>query len=430
MVDRSMDVARELCAFLDASPSPFHACAEAARRLERAGFTRLHERDPWPRAAGRHYVLRGGSLVAWAVPEGAEPARGLRLIGAHTDSPNLRLKPRPDLSRAGLRQLGIEVYGGVLLNSWLDRDLALSGRVFVRGKHGPEERLFALPGPLLRVPQLAIHLNRDVTTAGLVLNPQVHLNPLLASESGREPSFRELVGRALDLAPDSILSWDAMLHDAQPAALVGLDQAFVSAARLDNLGSSFSALAGLLERLAAPRAPRHVAAVVLFDHEEVGSTSARGAQGTFLRDVLERSVLARGGSREDFHRAIADSICLSADMSHATHPNYPEKHDPEHPIRLNGGPAIKTNTNQRYASEGETEAVFLEACAEAGVPCQRYSHRNDLPCGTTIGPLAAATLGMRTVDVGSPMLAMHSCRELAGAHDVLAMARAMAAFLS
>jgi len=430
MVDRSLDVARQLCAFLDASPTPFHACAEAAQRLERQGFTRLDEREAWPRGAGRHYVVRAGSLVAWAVPEGAEPARGLRLIGAHTDSPNLRLRPRPDLSRAGLRQLGVEVYGGVLLNSWLDRDLALAGRVFLRGPHGPEERLFALPGALLRVPQLAIHLNREVNTTGLVLNPQVHINPLLASESGREPTFRELVARALEVAPDVILSWDAMLHDAQPAALVGLDQAFVSAARLDNLGSSFSALLGLEQRLAARNAPQHVAALVLFDHEEVGSTSARGAQGAFLRDVLERTVLARGGNREDFLRALSDSICLSADMSHATHPNFPEKHDPEHPLRLNGGPAIKTNTNQRYASDGETEAIFLEACAEAAVPCQRYSHRNDLACGSTIGPLTAAALGMRTVDVGSPMLAMHSCRELSGAHDVLSMARAMAAFLS
>lgn len=430
MADRALAVARELCAFLDASPSPFHACAESARRLERLGFRRLLERDPWPGDGGRYYVLRGGSLVAWAVPEGAEPARGLRLIGAHTDSPNLRLKPRPDLGRAGLRQLGVEVYGGVLLNSWLDRDLALSGRVFLRGKDGPKEQLFRLEGPLLRIPQLAIHLNREVTSEGLVLNPQVHLAPILASDSGREPTFRELVARALEVAPDALLSHDAMCHDAQPAALVGLDEAFVSSPRLDNLGSCFSALVAFAERWEAPRAPRHVAALVFFDHEEVGSTSARGAQGSFLRDVLERGILARGGTREDYHRAIADSVCLSADMAHATHPNYPEKHDPEHPVRLNGGPVIKTNTNQRYASEGETEALFLEACAAAGVPCQRYSHRNDMPCGTTIGPLTAATLGMRTVDVGSPMLAMHSCRELSGARDAHAMARAMAAFLT
>jgi aspartyl aminopeptidase len=424
------DVARDFCAFLDAAPTPFHACAESARRLERAGFRRLLERDPWPGGSGRHYVVRGGSLVAWSVPEGADPARGLRVIGAHTDSPNLRLKPRPDLSRAGLRQLGVEVYGGVLLNSWLDRDLALAGRLFVRGKEGPEERLFRLDGPLLRVPQLAIHLNREVTTDGLVLNPQVHLNPLLASESGREPTFRELVARALSLAPESVLSWDAMCFDSQPSALVGLEQAFVSSPRLDNLGSCYSALAAMLARLEGPRAPQSVHVLAFFDHEEVGSTSSRGAQGAFLRDVLERGILARGGTREDYHRALAASICLSADMAHATHPNYPEKHDPEHPVRLNGGPVIKTNTNQRYASEGETEAVFLEACAAAEVPCQRYSHRNDMPCGSTIGPLTAATLGMRTVDVGSPMLAMHSARELSGARDVATMARAMAAFLA
>ena len=432
MVDRSQEVARELCAFLDAAPTPFHACAEVARRLERAGFARLAEAEPWPRqAAGapvRCYVQRGASLAAWAVPEGAEAARGWRIAGAHTDSPNLRIKPCPDGGRAGLRQLGVEVYGGVLLNSWLDRDLALAGRAFVRAARASEERLFQLARPLLRVPQLAIHLNREISTDGLHLNPQVHLNPLFASDGGDQPAFREILGAALEVEPGSVLSWDAMLYDAQPARLVGQDEEFVSAGRLDNLCSCFCALAGLLERLARREPPRWVAALVFFDHEEVGSASARGAQSGFLRDVLERSVLARGGAREDYHRAVAGSVCLSADMAHATHPNYPEKHEPEHPVRMNGGPAIKTNVNQRYASEGESEAVFLEACTRAGVPCQRYVHRGDLVCGTTIGPLTAASLGLRTVDVGNPQLAMHSARELCGARDPWYLARALAAF--
>ncbi len=432
MVDRSQEVARELCAFLDASPTPFHACAEVARRLERAGFARLSEAEPWPKASSsapaRFYVLRGGSLAAWAVPEGAEAARGWRIAGAHTDSPNLRIKPNPDGGRAGLRQLGVEVYGGVLLNSWLDRDLALAGRAFVRGARATEERLFLLARPLLRVPQLAIHLNREISTEGLLLNPQVHLNPLFASDSGEQPAFRALLAEALEVEAGSVLSWDAMLHDAQPARLIGQDEEFVSSGRLDNLCSCFCALTGLLERLARREPQRSVAALAFFDHEEVGSTSSRGAQSGFLRDVLERSVLARNGAREDYHRAVAASVCLSADMAHATHPNYTEKHEPEHPVRMNGGPAIKTNVNQRYASEGESEAVFLEACARAGVPCQRYVHRGDLPCGTTIGPLTAANLGLRTVDVGNPQLAMHSARELCGARDPWYLARALAAF--
>jgi aspartyl aminopeptidase len=422
--------ARELCTFIDAAPTPFHACAEMGARLERAGFVRLSESEPWPRTATRFYVVRGGALAACALPDAAEPERGWRLIGAHTDSPNLRIKPRPDTLRAGLRQLGVEVYGGVLLNSWLDRDLAIAGRAFVRGEHGaPEERLFALAEPLLRVPQLAIHLNREITSEGLHLNAQVHMNPVLAPDTGGEPRFRELLAAALGVDGDALLAWDAMLHDAAGARLVGLDRTLVSAPRLDNLCSCFCALEALLARVASPEPLRRVAGLVFFDHEEVGSGSARGAQSGFLRDLLERSVLARDGGREELFRAVADSVCLSADMAHATHPNYQEKHEPEHPVRINAGPAIKSNANQRYASEGESEPFFIEACERADVPWQRYVHRGDLPCGSTIGPLTAANLGIRTVDVGNPQLAMHSARELCGAHDPVLMARAMAAFL-
>jgi aspartyl aminopeptidase len=430
MLERSEGLPRELCSFLDAAPTPFHACAEVARRLEAAGFRRRSEAEAWKLAPGgaRGYVQRGASLIAWAEPESAEPARPWRIVGAHTDSPNLRIRPRPDGGRAGLRQLGVEVYGGVLLNSWLDRDLALAGRVFVRTPRGPEERLFLLTSPLLRVPQLAIHLNREVTSEGLVLNPQVHLAPLHASEGPEARDFRGLLASELDLEPARILSWDAMLFDAQPARLVGQGAEFVSSGRLDNLVSCFCALQGLVARLAGKSPLGQVAALAFFDHEEVGSVSARGAQSGFLRDVFERSVFARGGTRDDVHRATALSLCASADMAHATHPNYPEKHEPEHSVRMNAGPAIKTNVNQRYASEAESEALFLEACARAGVSCQRYSHRGDLPCGTTIGPLTAAVLGVRTVDVGNPMLAMHSARELCGAHDTALMARALAAF--
>jgi aspartyl aminopeptidase len=431
MADPVLETARELCAFIDAAPTPFHACAEVARRLERAGFSRLAEEAAWPRGASKSYVWRAGSIAAWAAPEEARPWTGFRLVGAHTDSPNLRVKPRPDLVRAGLRQLGVEVYGGVLANSWLDRDLALAGRALVRGDDGPREHLFRLDAPLLRIPQLAIHLNREITTDGLLLNPQAHLNPILAVDGAQDgDDFRELVGAALHVAPDEVLSWDAMLHAAEPARLVGQGQAFVSASRLDNLCSCFCALTALVQRLARPEPRRRVSAFVFFDHEEVGSASSRGAQSAFLRDVLERSVIARGGAREDYHRAVADSCLVSADMAHATHPNYPEKHELDHPVRMNGGPAIKSNVNQRYASEGASEAVFLEACAEADVPAQRYVHRGDMPCGTTIGPLTAANLGLCTVDVGNPQLAMHSARELCGARDPWLLAQALAAFYS
>ena len=427
MTRQELEIARELCRFVDAAPSPFHACAEVARALEGAGYRRLRELDAWPHAPARAYVVRGGSLVAWALPEELASHAGFRIIGAHTDSPNLRVKPQPDVARAGFRQLGVEIYGSALLNSWLDRDLGLSGRVFVRGERGPEERLFKIDRPLLRVPQLAIHLNREISTEGLHLNPQAHMAPLFALEDGG--GFRDLVARSVQVEHDEILSWDAMCHDVNPSTLAGERQEFVSAPRLDNLCSCFCALTALLARLARPAPLRHVPVLALFDHEEVGSTSSRGAQSPLLKDLLERTVLARGGTREDYHRSIADSFCVSADMAHATHPNYAEKHEPEHHVLLNAGPVIKTNTTQRYASESETEAAFVSACERADVPVQRYAHRTDLACGTTIGPLTAAALGIRTVDVGNPQLAMHSCRELCGSGDPELMVRALTAFL-
>jgi aspartyl aminopeptidase len=429
MAGEPLATARSLCAFIDRSPSPFHACAEVAAALERAGFQRLAESASWPRGAARCYVLRGGALVAWAVPEGAPPACGFRILGAHTDSPNLRIKPRPEASSAGCFQLGVEVYGGVLLNSWLDRDLGLSGRAWVRTAQGRAERLFQVQRPLLRLPQLAIHLNREVTSEGLKLNAQAHMNPLWTRQSGSARSFRAFLAEELEVEHDDVLAWDAMCHDVQPATLLGQQEEFVSAPRLDNLCSCFCALQALLARLARQEPLLCVPVLALFDHEEVGSTSSRGAQSPLLRDLLERSVLARSGTREDYHRALASSLCVSADMAHATHPNYPEKHEPAHWIGMNGGPVIKTNTNQRYASEGETEAAFMQACERADVPFQQYAHRGDLMCGTTIGPLTAASLGLRTVDVGNPQLAMHSARELCGSADPELLVRALTSFL-
>ncbi len=430
MIQSAPSLARALCAFIDASPSPFHACAEVGAALERASFQRLREDAAWTRPSGRAYVVRGGSLVAWAVPEGASPWTPFRILGAHTDSPNLRIKPRPDTGRADLRQLGVEIYGGVLLNSWLDRDLGLSGRIWLRGEPRPEERLFRIQRPLLRVPQLAIHLNREITSDGLLLNAQTHMAPLFATEgAGETPGFRALLARELQLEPESVLAWDAMCHDVQPAQLLGARSEFVSAPRLDNLCSCFCAFTALLERLQAPDPLRCAAVLSLFDHEEVGSGSSRGAQSPLLRDLLERTVLVRGGGREDYHRAIAGSACISVDMAHATHPNYAEKHEPDHPVRMNAGPTIKVNTNQRYASEGETQALFMDACLRADVPFQSYVHRTDLVCGTTIGPITAANIGLRTVDVGNPQLAMHSARELCGAEDPRWLVAALEAFL-
>lgn len=422
--------ATSLAAFIDASPSPFHACAEAERRLTAAGFERVREEDAWPRQPGRYYLVRGGTLAAWCLPEAPRgDGKAFRVLGAHTDSPNLRVKPRPDSKHVGLRQLGVEVYGGVLLNSWLDRGLGLSGRVWVRGGDAPAGRLFRIDRPILVLPQLAIHLDREVNTEGLKLNPQTHMAPIWGLDDGTERGFRDLLASELDVAPDAIASWDAMCHDTTPSTLVGVDREFLAAPRLDNLCSCFAALEALVRRVAAGP-PRHVPVVVLFDHEEVGSSSSRGAGSPVLRQLLERIVLGQGGDREAYHRAVAASVCASADMAHATHPNYVHKHEPDHHLAMNAGPVIKVNANLRYATEGETEAIFQDACERADVPYQKWVNRTDLACGSTIGPITASNLGMRTVDVGNAQLAMHSSRELCGSLDPAYMIRALESFLA
>lgn len=424
-------VTHDLLAYIDASPSPYHACRTAAAQLEAAGFQRLSELDAWEgTGAGRYFVVRGGSLVAWMVQDHHGPATGFRVLGAHTDSPNLRVKPRPDTGRAGYRQLGVEVYGGILRNSWLDRDLGISGRVQVRTSEGVEERLFLVDRPVLKIPQLAIHLHRELSTEGLQLNPQTHLQPVWGLAGGDERGFRDWLGEAVAADPADLLAWDAMVHDVQPSCVFGVDDELVSAPRLDNLCSSYLALRALLEAAGREEALDHVPVVTLFDHEEVGSGSRAGAASPILGDLLERTVLGRGGSRDDHHRAVAGSLCVSLDMAHATHPNWTEKHDPDHFLELNAGPVIKINANQRYATESGTEAAFELSCQEAGAPYQKWVMRSDLACGSTIGPITAAELGMACVDVGNAMLGMHSARETCGAHDPAHLEQALARVLA
>jgi aspartyl aminopeptidase len=338
----------------------------------------------------------------------------------------LRIKPHADRRSAGFRQLGVEVYGGVLLNSWLDRDLGLSGRASVRRGHGVAEALFRIDRPLLRVPQLAIHLDREVNERGLVLNRQQHLSPLWAMADG--PPFAAVVADAVGVAPSDVLAWDAMCHDLNPPTLAGLSDEFVSAPRIDNQLSCHAAIAALT----ASAVPSAGAAIsfALFDHEEVGSTTDRGAAGAFLGNVLEQVALASGTDRASYLAALSRSICVSADCAHGTHPNYPERHEPDHWVALNGGPVIKLNTSARYATESTTAAAFMRACEHADVPAQWFVTRSDLACGSTIGPLTAAQLGIATVDVGVAQLAMHSCRELAGSHDPSWFIAALEAFFA
>ncbi|GLE52168.1 M18 family aminopeptidase [Mycobacterium montefiorense] len=409
-----------LCEFIDASPSPFHACATVAGRLGAAGYAELREADPWPGQPGCYFTVRAGSLVAWNT---TGPDGPFRIVGAHTDSPNLRVKQHPDRVVAGWQVVALEPYGGAWLNSWLDRDLGISGRLSVRAGSGLDHRLIRIDEPILRIPQLAIHLAED--RKSLTLDPQRHVNAVWGA-GPQARAFVDYVAERAGVAPADVLAADLMTHDLTPSTVIGADAGLLSAPRLDNQASCYAGLEALLA--AEPRG--NVAVLVMFDHEEVGSSSDHGAQSNLLSTVLERIVLAAGGGREDFLRRLPTSLLASADMAHATHPNYPERHEPGHLIEINAGPVLKVHPNLRYATDGRTAAAFALACDQAGVALQRYEHRADLPCGSTIGPLASALTGIPTVDVGAAQLAMHSARELMGAHDVSAYSAAMRAFLA
>jgi aspartyl aminopeptidase len=410
--------ADDLCSFIDASPTPFHVCRTVGDQLLAAGYVQLDETQAWPQTPGKFFVVRGGSLIAWSSEASSSAADAFRVVGGHTDSPNLRVKQSHDLNTTGVGLVALEPYGGAWLNSWLDRDLGVAGRlVLIDGT----SVLVNIDEPVLRVPQLAIHLSAE---RKLDLDPQRHVNALWSLEPG---NFLEFVAARAGVDHADIAGFELMTHDTAASALTGADRAIVSAPRMDNQVTCF---AGLRALLAAPQVPGVRPVLALFDHEEVGSTSERGAQSEFLTTVLERIVEIAGGDRSDFHRAIAASVCASGDMAHATHPNYADRHEPLHRIALGGGPVLKLHPNLRYASDAEGTAHFARACEQAGVPMQRYEHRADLPCGSTIGPLSAARTGMLTVDVGAPQLAMHSAREMMAASDVDAYARALSAFLS
>jgi aspartyl aminopeptidase len=425
-----MSAADDLRAFVDASPTPYHAVAEMERRLDAAGFSGLQERDRWALAAGdRRYVVRdGGSIVAFRVGSQPPSDAGFRMVGAHTDSPTLKVRPRPDVRRAGYRLVGVEPYGGVLLYTWLDRDLTLAGRVAVRAVDGGVAlRLVRLPGAPLRVPSLAIHLQRELRETGLKLDPQRHVLPLWGPDVEGEPGLLEVLADTLEVSPGEICGHDLVTVDTLPAALGGADGGYVFAPRLDNLSSCHAGISALVDAGATP----HTQVFVANDHEEVGSGSAEGAQGSFLADTLQRLVNAlEPGDEQAPRMAIARSRLASADVSHAVHPNFADKHDPGHTPQPGGGPVLKVNANQSYATDAGTGAWFASCCAQAGVGLQHFVSRADLPCGSTIGPLTAARIGVATVDVGTPVLSMHSCREMAAARDVGSMVAALSACLS
>lgn len=438
MIDEQRALLNELLEFLRHSPTPFHAVANMVVRLRRNGFVVLSEADSWQlRAGGRYIVVRNdSSLVAFTLGSEDPVTTGFHMAGAHTDSPCLKVKPTPELQRSGYLQLGVEVYGGVLLNPWFDRDLSLAGRVtYTDGDAVLKSALVDFEKPVAFIPSLAIHLDRDVN-GGRAVNAQNHLPPvLMCAAPDRKFSFRELLAAQLrkqlgGTGAADILDYEICCYDTQPAALAGFEQEFIAGARLDNLLSCFIGLYALL----AANGKRN-AMLVCTDHEEVGSASTAGAQGTLLQSVLRRiaagNAAAGGGNAyENYARMIDRSILISCDNAHGVHPNFADKHDGNHGPLLNGGPVIKINANQRYATNSETAALFRQLCQLQDVPVQSYVVRSDMACGSTIGPIAATEIGVRTVDVGVPQWAMHSIREVAGSRDCWYLWRALTHFFA
>lgn len=391
--------------FIAQSPSAFHASATVAERLRAAGFTRSISLDDGAHAPGGHLIERDGAVVAWWVPENARPR--FRVVGSHTDSPGLMAKPDPDVVREGFRQVAVEVYGGPILASWFDRDLTFAGRVVTTDR---TEHLVNT-GPVARVPNLAIHLYRgDVPE----IDRQVHTQPIL----GVDRPLLELAAESAGISAGDVVAHELITADAQRGEVIG---DLLAAGRLDNLTSVWASMEAML---AAKDDAEDILVLAAFNHEEVGSASTAGAGGPLLERVLTKVAQGFGDPAE----IIAGSIQVSADAAHAVHPNYPGKHDPTHHPLVNKGPVLKINANQRYASNAATETEWILACRAAGVPHQTFVGNNAVPCGSTIGPISSTRLGLPTVDVGVPLLSMHSARELCGVDDMDYFVRALTAF--
>ena len=409
--------ARDLLAFIDASPSPWHAVATVAERLRQQGFEALNEAESWQlKTGGRYFVARNGSIIIFVIGQKSPVTSGFNMVGAHTDSPGLRLKPNAAYSGDGLIRIGVEVYGGPILATFADRDLSMAGQVNVRNKNGFDTHLVRFDDPVLRLPNLAIHMNREVNDKGLKFNKQTEL-PLLFGEGkagiDADTQFIAYLADKLKVKSSDIINFELNVFDTQKGSIWGAHQEFIAESQLDNLASCHAALIAIC----GTNNPQATSICALFDHEEVGSESATGANGGFLANLVNRICLSQQMTQEEQLRALANSFFISADMAHAFHPNFAGSYEPCHHVHVNQGPVIKTNANQRYATDAKSAARFIQLCEQAGVPYQQYTHRTDLGCGSTIGPIVAANLSVACVDVGSPMWAMHSIRESAGVLD-------------
>ncbi len=424
----------ELLQFIGGSPTPWHAVDNARRLLTEAGFQHLRETEHWPPGDCRAgFVTRDdGALIAFRMGRRSLLEGGIRLAGVHTDSPCLRIRPQATRGNQGYGQFNVETYGGVLLHPWYDRDLSIAGRVAGVDAVGQlRTALVDFREPVAFIPSLAIHLDREANK-GRNINPQTELSPVALRLGDGEPfDLEQILLRKINSERDSpiarVLSSDLLLYDCQPPARIGLRGEFIASARLDNLLSTYVALRALLGA-----DDEHASMIVCNDHEEVGSVTASGAQGTFLRAVLERLIAEADGPlpANAFPRVIRQSLMLSVDNAHGVHPNFADRHDAGHRPLLNGGPVIKTNANQRYAGGGAIVALFRSLCEQSEVPYQWFANRADLACGSTIGPLTAAELGIPVLDIGVAQFAMHSIRELAGARDPDYLLRCLRAFFN
>lgn len=425
---------QNLLDFIDASPSPWHAVNSVECLLANFQFIKLDEKTPWIlEPGGRYYVVRDdSSIIVFVLGQKPLAETGFKIIGAHTDSPGLRLKPNAANIMEGWLRLAVDVYGGPILATFTDRDLSLAGRISYKNDQGAvASKLIRFDQALLRLPNLAIHMNRTVNDDGLKLQKHNEL-PLilarLAEQQLPQPYFADLLQQQSGIDAGSILSWDLNVYDTQKGAFWGSNQEFYADSQLDNLASCHAAITALLDETVLQADSTLVCA--FFDHEEIGSESNKGADGSLLPDVLERIAAATLADKQDYLRALANSFLISADMAHAYQPNFPLAYDADHKLVVNNGPVIKVNASQRYSSESISAGMFADWCRQAEVPYQTYSHRCDMPCGSTIGPITSAKLGLRSVDVGNPMWAMHSIRESAGVFDHYYMIRVMKKFFA
>ncbi len=407
MSDEAAQYAGDFASFILASPTSYHAAAEISVRLSEAGFVEHSEEDAWHASPGGHFLRRGGAVVAWKIPEGASTRSAFAIVGAHTDSPGFKLKMEPDSFNLGFSQVNVETYGGLLSNSWINRELGLAGRLVTLD--GTEH--LVRTDPIMVIPQLAPHLDRGVNTNGLILNPQRHLHPIWALG---EASIYEYLAQCAQIEADQIAGTDIYAYDSQPPQVVSGN--FFAAGRQDNLTSVHAGLCAFIEVES-----EDIAIFAAFDHEEVGSATTTGASGPILESVLRRTVAALGGGEDEYWQMLARSSCVSSDAGHSINPNYPEFHDPDAYPVLGSGPMVKINANQRYASDAHGEALWLRAAGEVGVQVQSFVSNNAVTCGSTIGPLSATRLGIDTVDVGVPLLSMHSARELSEINDLVSL---------